>query len=388
MVISHKFRENVGRRALLSAVGLAVVLGCGSAMAEGKTRSFAVTSWLTASYETPDGKEECPQGFALDAVQVYLSTLTPAQQKEFVGDADVGLDPRIRRESAARGPNGENVCWNPSLVKDPPLRTMNGPKGFGMNLDGDSTGKKTANTCAHKNLRTPDGKITGIDNQWARIVGCAVGWRRSADGYMEMNARGELRDNGHALLIEVSGIDDMQNDNDVTVNYYQANETLVKDSTGTGEILSGASFHPIPGFNYTVKGRLVNGRLTTEQVDFNYAFSGNAQPLEYYIRGMRVQLDIAADGRSAKGMIGGYLNLANVHEYFAKMGYLAGLGHFSCPAMYAATNELADGYPDPVTGKCTALSTAFNIEAVGAHVMHDNTQNAKADGVKLSQAER
>jgi hypothetical protein len=32
--------------------------------------------------------------------------------------------------------------------------------------------------------------------------------------------------------------------------------------------------------------------------------------------------------------------------------------------------DLADGYPDPQTGKCTALSAAFNIRVVPAFIEH------------------
>jgi hypothetical protein len=38
--------------------------------------------------------------------------------------------------------------------------------------------------------------------------------------------------------------------------------------------------------------------------------------------------------------------------------------------MWAALTQNADGYPDPQTGKCTAISTALNVEAVPAFIVH------------------
>ena len=53
---------------------------------------------------------------------------------------------------------------------------------------------------------------------------------------------------------------------------------------------------------------------------------------------------------------------------------------WTCPSAYAAMKKFADGYRDPKTGQCTALSTAYRIEAVPAFVIHpaDTAQTAEA----------
>ena len=48
----------------------------------------------------------------------------------------------------------------------------------------------------------------------------------------------------------------------------------------------------------------------------------------------------------------------------------SGHADFDCPALYEAVHKLADGYPDPKTGQCTAISSAYFIEAVAAFVIH------------------
>jgi hypothetical protein len=358
--------------------------------AEGQTLGFAVTSWLTTSYETPDGKEECPQGFAVDAVRLYLNQLSPEKRNEVTrnGTADLISDRTLNRLAMARGPNGEDVCWNPTLARDPPMRTVGGRKGLGFDLDGVGSNTKTPNTCAHQNFVSPDGKKTGIDNQWYRLIGCTQGWRVLSDGYIEKNVAAELRDAGHTLLIEVTKVDNPRNDNDVGVNFYQAVEYLMKDASGSGEIVVGATFHPADEFKHTTKGRIQDGVLTTEPIDFKFALTGNTIRIHYYIRGMRLELALGPESRRVSGLVGGYFDLASMHDYMAKMSQFTGLAHFSCPAMYAAATEFADGYPDPATGRCTALSAAFNIQAVSAFIVHDDEQNVDKREKSLSQAER
>jgi hypothetical protein len=87
------------------------------------------------------------------------------------------------------------------------------------------------------------------------------------------------------------------------------------------------------------------------------------------IKDFGMRLEISPDGKTAKGQISGYYDLAEF------MYYVGGIvGHTTasdgCPAMYTMAHRLADGYPDPQTGECTALSSAFDITAYAAFVVH------------------
>jgi hypothetical protein len=50
--------------------------------------------------------------------------------------------------------------------------------------------------------------------------------------------------------------------------------------------------------------------------------------------------------------------------------FLIATGDWSCPALFRAAHELADGYPDAKTGACTAISSAFRMDALPAFVIH------------------
>ena len=114
-----------------------------------------------------------------------------------------------------RGPKGEDVCWNPTVVKDPPLRTVESARALGFNLDGTTTGEATPKSCRHREFTGADG-TAGVDNQMWRLVGCIHGWR--ANGYIENTADTERRNSSQGvILVSVSGVQTLQDSPAVTV---------------------------------------------------------------------------------------------------------------------------------------------------------------------------
>ena len=336
-----------------------------------RTLGFAVVSFYTSIYETKY-MEECPRGVAQGNDELWWKGLDPAVRDELTDGGEIEPVTGSRRAmSALRGPNGEDVCWNPTIVEDPPLRVVEGTTSYGMNLDGNVDGSATANTCAHENFTSPDG-VPGIDNQMYRVLGCIYGWRES--GYFETNANGELRDTSQGvILIEITDVDDERNDDNVIVRMYRANDVLPKDSRGN--ILPHASYrvHDIPGYGTPAKGRIVDGVLTTDPIEAFLPYYGNLIHQEIHLKDMRLQLDLAAETDRAKGMIAGYRPFDNFWELVRKWEYMTVTGQFSCPAVYVAAKELADGYPDPETGECTALSSSYSVEAVPSFIIHPET---------------
>lgn len=360
------------------------ISGCqptGTVVDSSETLGFAVVSFYTSIYETKY-MEECPRGLAIGNDEIWWKGLDPAVRDELTNGGEIEPVTGSRRAmSALRGPNGEDVCWNPTIVEDPPLKIVEGDTSYGMNLDGKVDGSATANTCAHDNFSSPSG-VAGIDNQMYRLLGCVYGWRDS--GYVETNANGELRDTSQGvILIEVSGVDDRRNDDSVVVRMHRANDILPKDSQGN--ILAHASYriHDIPGYGAPANGQIVDGVLTTDPIEAFLPYYGNLTHSEIHLKDMRLQLDLEADEDRAKGMIAGYRDFDNFWDYFRKGEYLSVTGQFSCPAMYVAAKQLADGYPDPETGECTALSSSYTIEAVPAFVIRE-----PGDGPESLQARR
>ena len=337
-----------------------------------KTLGLAITSWTTALYETPDGKEECPEGLTLGGDQIWLSSLTPEQRDKVTKHGTVETT-QLRDFALERGPHGEDICWNPAAVNDPPQTLVKGKKSFGLNLDGTADGHATPKTCAHEKFVTPDG-AAGIDNQWYRVIGCTYGWR-AAGGYAEQMPNGELRDGGHPILVQVTGIDDLRNSPHVDVRFYHSADGMIKDNAG--HILPNSSYRVAKDYLYSTHGSIVDGVLTTVPIDIHFPFYAHFMHSERFIKDARLRLEIAPDGKSAKGLVAGYYDLDSFWSYMERIGELFTVAHFDCPAIYQAVHQLADGYPDPKTGACTAISAAFDVTAVSGFVITPDTKTAQ-----------
>lgn len=338
------------------------------AWANEKTIGFVVTSYYTAMHETKY-MEECPEGLAIGSDEIWFESLSPADKDRLTqGGTLQPVDLARKQISYLRGPNGEDVCWYPTIVDDPPMRVVEGELSYGFDLDGNVDGSATATTCDHRTFTGLDG-TPGVDNQLYRLLGCIYGFRSS--GYIEDHANRERRDEGQGnILVEVEGVDDLLNDNDVSVSFYLANTPLPRDSVG--QIIPYSSYKATPGrYGDTVSGKIVDGKLTTDSASVRLPYYGNGGAMEMYFRDFRLDVDLSTNGAHAKGFWAGYYDFDSFWDHIQKVQHNAHVGEYNCPSLYRAAQELADGFPDPKTGQCTALSSAFRFEAVAAFIIHD-----------------
>ena len=345
-----------------------------------KTMGFVITTWFTAMYESKFF-DECPEGFAPSYDEIWWRGLPKPERAKLTNN---GLVSRLDRFFVAirRGPNKEDVCINPTVVKDPPMQVVEGQRSYGMNLDGTDDGRATAKSCKHGKFETPDG-VKGVDNQMYRLIGCNYGFHRGFGQY-EVNANENRKSNGNGMtLIEISGVDDAMNDDDVTVGLYRSIDQYTLD--GTGQFVPFASyridsFNGKPRYDSKLKGKIVNGELITEPGDAQVPFYGNYTYLNLEARDLRLKMKMSPDGATAKGLAAGYFSVDEFVHYVTGIGPIHSSGAANCPAMYVSAHQLADGYPDPKTGECTMLSAAYDIEAVAAYVIHPDQAKMATDG--------
>ena len=335
-----------------------------------KTLGFAITDWRPSVYES-QYYDECPDGLAIGNDEIWWKGLSPKDRDKFTNGGLIEPVDQPRAGTAAkRGPHGEDVCWRPDLVTDPPLREVKGKTSYGMNLDGTTDGHATANSCGHQKFTSPDGKEQ-VDNQIYRIVGCIYGWRRG--NYMVEHANRERRDSSKGIiLVEVTGIDDEKNDSDVQVSFYGTDTVLSKDNKGLP--LPYASYHisPVPLYGATTHGKIVDGVLTTDPVDAKLPLFGHNYVGDMSMRALRLRLKLdqgKPDGPYT-GMLAGYYDVDSWLNWIQRIGFLVVTGQWDCPAVIEASRRLADGYPDPKTGNCTALSTSMDFDAQPAFILH------------------
>ncbi|MCB2106071.1 MAG: hypothetical protein KDE14_00165 [Rhodobacteraceae bacterium] len=365
------------RSLVTAATGLALGLSA-PAMAASKTLGFVVPSWETATYETKY-YDECPDGLAIGNDELWWKGLSQRDKDVLTNGGEMEpVDPPRRPMAVLRGPKKEDVCWNPEIVVDPPQRIVKGKFGYGMNLDGTTDGAATPKSCKHEKFVTPDGS-TYVDNQMYRLVGCIYGWRKG--NYVEAHADRERRDSSVGIiLIEVTGVDDEQNDPEVEVSFHATRDVLYKDINGA--ILPYATFRVSETQHYgaTAKGRIVDGKIVTDPADIRLPLYGHQMTGDMYIKDLRLDLPVQgpADDGPHLGMIAGYYDFDSWWDYTRRLESLLVTGQWSCPAMYVAAKQLADGYPDPETGECTAISTAMNIQVLPAFVVHPDRETADA----------
>jgi len=332
--------------------------------------AFVIKDWENAIYETKF-VDECPEGLAVANDEVWWRRLPKADRGPATGDGMIQALNRVG-QSFRRGRNGEDVCLYPESVDDPPLRTVEGKLSYGVDLDGRSDGAATPKTCAHENFTHPDG-TPGIDNQMYRLIGCTYGWRKNV-GTVDMNAN-EMRNTSGLgmILIDIEGVDDPRNDDDVTVSFYRSVDQWVQDSNGA----------PLPFQTYaidtseadgkmrygdSVKGWIKDGVVTTKNGDVRLPWYGNYAYFHPVIKDLTLRLEISANGEQASGTIAGYYDLKDFTDYVSGLGAVVPVNGINCPSLIKKARELADGYPDPQSGQCTALSSAFNIRTYAAFV--------------------
>ena len=362
--------------ALMAGVCLAAVPGSAP---KSRTLGFVITIRNIAMNESRF-VDECPEGFNVGYDEIWWRGLSKVDRARLTSN---GLKVRLDRyfNAIRRGPNGEDVCMNPTVVKDPPLLLAESKESYGMNLDGTANGEPTLKSCKHQKFVGVDG-TAGVDNQLYRLLACVYGFR--SYGQYEANENENRKSNGNGMtLIEITDVDDTRNDADVKVTFYRSIDQYTLDAGG--KFVPFASYridapNGQPRYRSSLKGRIKNGVLTTEAGDVNLPFYGNYTYMNQLLRDMRLRLEIAPDLATAKGMQAGYYDLDQLMFYIGGLGPISSTAISDCPAIHVAAHEIADGYPDPKTGACTSISSAFNFSAVAAFVVHPDASQPASTG--------
>ncbi len=301
-----------------------------------------------AVYSEDDLETACPNGFN-GGPRDQFSALFPTDD----GQQYTELESRLMREGRQAHPN---------TSEDPfPFYDAQGAISYGLNLDGE---------VSPDDLQSPEG-VEGIDNQVYRAVGCIDGYRHG--GAVWQFDTTDLWDNpANRLVIELTGVDDLENDDDVTVTTYRGLDLLHRDATGTFAAggMQRVDMRWGRPFNYQIQGRIVDGVLVTEPVDDFRMIWSMAQNIGSYqlFQGFRMQIELSP--KSAKGLFAGYVDIdqwdLNLNTNWTT--HFQSYGHVSEPSLYRALRRLADGYPDPVTGENSAISSAVEVSFVQVYV--------------------
>ena len=374
------------RLGFCSAAVMAASLAFAGHAWAGEAKGYAITWFQPAMYtgddDCPDGLNKSPDFKAVFAgegktTEEIKNLIDHPNSKEFADAVE------------KRGPHGEDVCADPASVPDPGHKTLQGKTAIGFNLDGktDSSGAPAPNTCAHAKFVSPDG-TPGIDNQYYRALGCMVALRgkRGHDGFVYAYIMERMKAEGlRTYLVEIKGMDDPKDNKDVEVGIYLGTDSLVLDAKGEVRRDTTQRISKDPRWHNVVHGTMKDGVITTDVFDLNLLGDPIWIP-EFHFRQARMRLEVQPDG-GIKGTLGGYEDLQTLYYNTSKSGILFETTNAAtCPGVYYALKRMADGYPDPKTGECTALSIAFNIEAIPAFVLHQPGDTTKTKTAQAAPA--
>lgn len=376
------------RNLVVAGALAACVSGTAQAGETGHSKGFLVTWFHTAQYFDAQGRD-CPHGINPGPETYYRRELAMiGKSKAEIDDyIKTFLDlsrmsdtaPVVQMRGRVDG-KPTDVYAHPESVPDPNIYVIEGPNGYGFNLDG---------KVKPGDFTDPDTGETGVDNQLYRVTGCINEIRpHSATEYAPLPTSywSVVQEVMPAMLIEISGIDDEQNDDDVTVAFYRAQERAQSDSNGG--MLAGMSFHidPNPRWHNIMHGKIKDGVITTTPTNLNIATDPFVMP-ELKFTQARLRLQIAANG-NMRGRLGAY------HAWYP-FYWMYGVGtwgveatnNIDLPGLYYALKKNADADPDPKTGQNTSISLAYQVDAVPAFVIHDDQPTAGRARGKLATSE-
>ena len=269
------------------------------------------------------------------------------------------------RALAYRGyKRGIETYVNPFAAEDPGQPQVSSRIGDGFNLDG---------KIKPADFVSPDGE-RGIDNNLYRAWGCDAPWRGNGNATLDLRANDKMQDGLYTMVIRISGKADPMNDDNATLEIGFSPDKIVKDARNSVAI--DYSYRILQSAQYTkLKATIRNGVIETEQVEhlhapriaWFYDQTGDAN----FTKG-KLRLNIAPDGLSATGLIGGYRNWRDLYaeNTFAQDGGQQGVReHEDHVALYYALRRNADGMLNPATGKYDGISSIYRIRMSGAYVV-------------------
>ncbi|MSR16066.1 MAG: hypothetical protein EXR86_16255 [Gammaproteobacteria bacterium] len=324
----------------------------------GRSIGYAFSEIIWGVYETKDAKEECPQGVvALGPREEYKLQFPDDGTKRKV------VDTQMVREA--------DVWWPKAEPNQFPFREAGGKIGIGLDLDG-----KVKPT----DFTSPEGR-PGIDNQLFRAIGCVMNYR-SPGSILNIEKTFFKNVAYDRLMIELTDVDSLVNDGDVTITTYRGLDTMPNDATGNNLQPGGTQrLDLIYGKSLIrkVKAKIVNGVLISEHVDLSLPRAGSTT-LEW-MRDARFEVKLAPE--KAEGIIGGYADIESIYNARNRRWPIHHLayGQEAPGSVYRALRKLADGFPDPKTGEYTAISAALTVKLVQVRVLHHEKEISMGNAV-------
>ena len=344
-------------RVVIGLVAVTALIGSSAQTNDSALRDRAIgyvmTDLFWSVYQTSDAKQECPRGFN-DGPREQFEQLYPYHEGLTVEETQL---------------KQEIETWHPSTEPDGfEFLEVEGEFSWGLNLDGEVG----PNDFVH-----PDGS-PGIDNEVYRAVGCVIGFRGpDGVGFIFQN-KAIVDERYNRMMVELTEVDDLENDDSVTVTVYRGMDRLLTDATGS-RVVSGGTQRVDRRWGQNLirqtEARIVDSVLITEPIgDLIIPWQNLSVPSIQLFRDARFELDLSAE--RATGLLAGYADVDTWYYQLIRNDSTHHLsnGQISGISLYKALRRLADAYPDPETGENTAISTALDIKMKQVFIVDESAR--------------
>ncbi len=173
------------------------------------------------------------------------------------------------------------------------------------------------------------------------------------------------------ILLQVRGVDDPQNDDDVRVQVFASPDAPPLGADGSVLPYGTLSADGNREYRSSVgHGRIVDGELIAGPFDMKVHINIQIVAGDLSFHAARLRLRLRTDG-TADGMLYGFEPAAELYDIFGRKAGSAGavaLG-YTCSGLYAALMSQADGDYDEASGRCTSLSVGYHFQAVPAFIV-------------------
>jgi hypothetical protein len=354
----------IGAGASLSADGTASKPGSasGAAAPPNRTVAYVLTEREEAIYQAKDkdGKEtnaECPEGLYEYGVREQFAAKFPQipDKKWTLAESSLAMEAEI---------------WFPNTTPDKfTFREVKGDISYGVNLDG---------KVKPSDFTSPDGK-PGIDNQFYRAVGCIPSYREGSSQLVFYNEYLEGKQ-FNRTIIQLTGVDSLENDDEVTVTTYRGLDPLVRDALGNFQVDATQRADLVYGqeFVSTSKAKIVNGVLmTTQSADFVWPNENHTDASTELMHDAHFELKLTPE--KMEGVIGGYVDVESAYRAMIKRygTHQISYGRLAAASLYKVMRRLADGYPDPATNENTAISSALKVAGIRVNLVFPSDLEGK-----------
>jgi hypothetical protein len=230
----------------------------------------------------------------------------------------------------------------------------------GFDLDGTDSTEPVEDSCY--TIDSTDGQGNGgIDNQlayvWSDLVGL-VG--EATQGLIQ----GAINEGRFLIMIELEGVDDLTNDDDVTVHILRG---IANPDIGTkGLIAPDQTFYADEEASSSMveHAQIIDGKLEAGPVEFTVPINILDANFGMLVRSGKIRINIQEDG-SFDGLIGGFIKPAE---------FIADLMDTGARAEAELIGPFFENNTDynRVDGKCTDFSAAFNFSGATAFVVRQS----------------